>query len=304
MNSTLKDYLFLHFLVVILGFTAILGRFIEINPVALVFFRTAIASSAIALILFIKKDSFRVPSGLLVKLCLAGVILAFHWVCFFGSARLATISVSLVTFSTTSFFTSIVEPLGTGKRISRREVILGGLAIFGIILIFNFESQYYLGILVGLLGALLVAIYSTSNVIMTHKLPSRLINFYQLLAASFCLLVCYPFFLAMDWIEIDSTFPTSAGWMWLFILGTICTVFPHIAIVTLLRRFSAFTINLSLNMEPIYGIGLALLFFGETEHMSVGFYFGSALILLSVGLHAYWDRQKKALKVEPEGLSK
>lgn len=294
MNASLKDYAFLHFLVIILGFTAILGKLIEINPVALVFFRTAIASVFIAVLIKFKKHEFGVPKPLFIRLILVGLILAFHWVCFFGSARLSTVSISLITYSTTSFFTSFIEPLSTHKKISAREVILGSLAIVGILLIFNFESQYFLGIIVGLFGAFLVAIYSTSNAIMTHKLPSIIINFYQLSAACVGMLISFAVFYALNWVDLASSIPSKQGWFWLFVLSTFCTVFPYIAMVTLMKKFSAFTINLSLNMEPIYGVGLAILFFGQTEHMSNGFYFGSLLILFSVGLHSYWNRQKKS----------
>lgn len=302
MNSTLRDYLFLHLLVIILGFTGILGKVIEINPVAIVLIRTAIASIVIAGILFIRRRSFKVSKPLLIRLVIAGLILAFHWVCFFGSARLATVSISLITYSTASFFTSIIEPLITKKKVSIREVILGSFAIIGILLIFNFETQYFTGIMVGLLGAFLVAIYSTSNAVMTHKLPSNLINFYQLSAACVGMILSFPIFWKFNWIAIDSSIPSSRDWFWLVVLATGFTVFPYIAMVTLMRKFSAFTINLSLNMEPIYGVALALCFFGETEYMSNGFYFGSILILSSVLLHAYWNRQKKAPKAEPKEL--
>jgi drug/metabolite transporter (DMT)-like permease len=294
MESTFKDYLFLHLLVLILGFTAILGRLVEVNPVVLVILRTLIATVVIAALMLLKKQSFTVSRLVFWRLFMVGSILALHWICFFGSARLATVSVSLVTFSTTSFFTSIIEPLSTRKKISGREVLLGSLAVVGIFLIFSFEAQYIEGIIVGLLGSFLVAIYSSSNAIMTHKLPSRLINFYQLLAACIFMTLGYPLFLMFGWLTIDSSIPTYMDWVWIFVLATICTVFPYIAIVTLMKRFSAFTVNLSLNMEPIYGIGIAILIFGKTEHMSTGFYAGAALILSSVILHAYWNKQKKA----------
>jgi drug/metabolite transporter (DMT)-like permease len=116
------------------------------------------------------------------------------------------------------------------------------------------------------------------------------------------MILSFPIFWKLDWLDISSSIPTQRDWFWLVALATVFTVFPYIAMVTLMRKFSAFTINLSLNMEPIYGVALALFFFGETEYMSNGFYFGSILILASVLLHAYWDRQKKAPKAKPKEL--
>jgi drug/metabolite transporter (DMT)-like permease len=301
MEIRFKDYLLLHSIVVILGLTAILGKLINANPLILVLYRTAIATVIIFFLMIFQKNIFMITKGQLAKLIGVGLVLALHWLCFFGSARLATVSISLVAFSTTSFFTSLIEPFVNKKKVSLREVFLGIVVLLGILLIFKFESAYYQGIILGLMGAILSAIYSTANVILIREVSSRLINFYELLVAALAMLAIVLGAIYTQYLDLANLHLTFQDAIWVLVLASVCTVLPYIALVNLMKKFNAFTVTLSVNMEPIYGIALALLFFGETEKMTTGFYGGAALILSTVVLHAYWSRQKKAPKITSSG---
>lgn len=297
----LKDYLQLHFIVLILGFTAILGRLVTVDVYTLVLLRTGLASSGMALILFLRKNSFKVASSDFRLLVMVGCVIAIHWLCFFGSARLATVSVSLIVFSTTSFFTSIIEPIYHKRKISYFEVLLGIMVIVGIACIFTFEPQYLLGIIVGLIGAFLAAVFTIMNTKFTQRLVGAVINFYELASAFVFIGVLMVFSSTFGLFDIAFTIPSASDWLWILVLALGCTLYPYLKILDLLKRFSAFTINLSVNMEPIYGIVLALLIFGEKEKMSAGFYVGAVIILSTLVLHFWHTKHKKSLAARQQG---
>ena len=292
-----KDHTWLHAMVVLLGLTAILGKLITVSTVPLILYRTLIATSFFALIILFRKTPLPVGREWLPVLAV-GAILGVHWFCFFGSARMSTVSLSLVTFSTTSFFTSILEPLTHKRRISYRELFLGLLVVCGMAIIFRFESAYLPAILVGLLGAFLSSVYAVANSHLVKKYTSLVLNFGQLAGA---MLVCVLVLVLLSAVFRDTSLkylPEAADYLYLAVLGLLCTVLPYLKIVDLLRKFTAFTINLSVNMEPIYGIFMAWVIFGEAEQMSFQFYTGAILILLSLVLNAAWTRKKPSQKTE------
>jgi drug/metabolite transporter (DMT)-like permease len=291
MNSLAKDYLKLHFIVLIFGFTAILGQLIQISSVGVVFYRTLIASIGLGLILKLRKISFAIEKKRLFYLLGIGVIMAIHWLCFFGSARLSTISISLVTFSTTSFFTSWLDPLINRKKVKASEVFLGLLVVVGIYFVFKFEFHYLSGIAIGLLAAVLSSFYSILNGRIAGEMDSRIINFYELGGAFLTILLLLPVFIPLFELSVPDLLPSGSDVFWLFVLGVACTVFPYLELIDLFRKMSVFTVNLSINMEPIYGILLAWLIFGEKEKMSVGFYLGGGLIILSLVLHPFLNKK-------------
>ncbi len=297
MNATTTDYLKLHFIVVILGFTAILGRLTDVSSLGVVFFRTLIAATGIGLWMLYKKKSWNVSRVNFWRLAGTGGLMAAHWMCFFGSARVATVAVSLVCFSTTSFFTSLIEPYFRKKPISWLEVILGIFVVIGIAFVFTFESQYLTGIILGLIGALLAAIFSVLNAQFTNYIEARTITFYEMVGAFLSSWLLIPLvFLFADTQDFQLV-PSLQDWKWLLILGLVCTVFPYIELLHLLKKMTAFTVNLSVNMEPIYGIVMAYFIFGESEKMTPGFYVGAVLILITVVAHPLaekWRRRKSA----------
>lgn len=286
---TLKDYLKLHFVVVILGFTAILGRLTEVSTLGLVLVRTLIAVLGMGVILLYRKKSLRLSNKSTYYLLAIGGIVATHWLCFFGSARLSTVAISLICVSTTSFFTSILEPIFQKKKISIIEVFLGLLVVVGISFIFTFETHYTEGIVIGLLGALVGAFFSVLNVNVARKYDAQIVTFYQMLGAFLTALLLVPFILVFTETEMQ-LIPSPSDWVWLIILGLLCTVYAYTQLFLLLKKISAFTLNLSINMEPVYGILLAYFIFGEKEKMTTGFYVGASFILLTVVLHPLLNR--------------
>jgi drug/metabolite transporter (DMT)-like permease len=286
----LKDYLRLHILIIILSFTGILGKLMEANAVAVVSYRTFVAAVALFIILKIRGVSLKVNSKDFFLLVFTGMVLGLHWLCFFGSAKVSTVSISLVTFSTTSFFTSLLEPIFLKKKFNLPEIVLGILAIIGVAIMFSFEIKYFEGIIIGLMGAFLAAVFSIINSKLTHRFESQVITFYEISAAFLvCILVYFAFF------RNESMEISSKDWIWLLILSLGCTVIPHAQMIKLMKKLSVFTVNLSLNMEPIYGVVLAFLIFGESERMSPQFYFGGLLVLMSVFLHPFLGRILKRI---------
>jgi drug/metabolite transporter (DMT)-like permease len=198
--------------------------------------------------------------------------LGTHWLCFFGSAKTSTVSISLVTFATVSVFTSFLKPFILNQKVERREVIIALVATAAVILIFGFELKYHLGIFLGLLSALFAAIFSMYNAKLTFDFESRVISFFQP-KTGFLL--------------------HSQDFLWVAILGLVCTVYPQTQMIALMKKIDIFTVNLSLNLEPIYGIFMAFLIFGESEKMSIQFYIGAAILVGLVFLDAYLGSTEK-----------
>jgi drug/metabolite transporter (DMT)-like permease len=290
-KPTTTDYLKLQFIVAILGFTAILGRLTVISSLGVVFWRTLIAAAGMFIVAKLMKKNFALPFKKALPLLGIGVVMSLHWICFFGSARAATIAVSLVSFSTTSFFTSLIEPIVSKKKISWVEVFLGVLVVAGMYFVFKFEGKYLLGIIIGLIGAFLATIFSTINAKIANQYDAQLVTFYEMVGAFLGCFIYIPliiFFSKEEFLLI----PQGNDWLWIAILGLGCTVYPYIEMMKLLRKISAFMLNLSINLEPIYGIVLAYLVFGEKEKMTAGFYIGGVLILASVLLYPVLKRGK------------
>jgi len=280
-----QDYLKLHLIVVILGFTAILGRLTEVSSLSVVFYRTLLASIGMFIVVRFQKKNLAISFRQCLPLLGVGAIISLHWMCFFGSARASTVAVSLVTFSTTSFFTSLVEPLVKKTKISWIEVFLGALVVLGMYFVFTFESQYLTGILIGLVGAFLSTLFSVINSQFAQTYEAHVVTFYEMLGAFVASWILIPVIIFASPDNDYQLIPTGIDWLWIGILGLVCTVYPYNEMMKLLKKISAFTLNLSINMEPIYGILLAYLIFGEKEKMTTGFYIGGGLILLSVLLH-------------------
>jgi drug/metabolite transporter (DMT)-like permease len=295
-----KDYLILHFIVLIWGFTAILGLLISLPSLELVFYRTLIASIGVAALIYFKKESLVVPFPQLVKILGVGVLISLHWISFFWSARLSTASVCLAGMATTSLWTAFIEPLVNRTRIKWYEVVLGIVVISGLLVIFQFESGYWLGLSVALVSAFLAALFSVLNGRLSQRHTPYQITFYEMLAASLFALLLLPFYTelmtegnAIQWVW------TGLDWLWLLILGVICTVYPFSVTVELMKRLPVFSINLTMNLEPVYGIVLAVLILGESEKMTTQFYFGTLIILISVLIYPvlnYWNKRRKAVK--------
>ncbi|MBA4301034.1 MAG: EamA family transporter [Cyclobacterium sp.] len=299
-RRTVKDYLILHFIVLIWGFTAILGLLISLPSLELVFYRTLIAAVGVAGMVYFKKESLVVSPSQIIKIMGVGILISLHWITFFWSARLATASVCLAGMATTSLWTAFIEPLVNRTKIKWYEVVLGVIVISGLLVIFQFESGYWLGLSIALISAFLAALFSVLNGRLSRRHTPYQITFYEMLAACLFALVMLPFFseLMTDQKAIQWAW-TGWDWLWLLILGVICTVYPFSVTVELMKRLPVFSINLTMNLEPVYGIVLAVLILGESEKMTPQFYLGTLIILISVLIYPvlnYWNKRRKAVR--------
>jgi drug/metabolite transporter (DMT)-like permease len=282
MAADRKDYLLLHFIVLIWGFTAILGLFISIPAVEIVFFRTLLAFLALGVLLYFRKRNFRIGLAEIIKITATGILIAAHWILFFASARVSTASVCLAGMATCALWTSLLEPLMTGRKIKIFEVVLGFSVIIGLYVIFHFEFNHALGLFMAVASALLSSIFTIINGKFSVKHNPYMITFYEMIGACLGTVAFFPiykFYFAEEGLQLN---PTAIDWFYLLVLAVICTVYAYSISVELMKRMSAFTINLTVNLEPVYGIVLAFMFFGENEKMTPGFYMGTLIILLSV----------------------
>ena len=286
------DYIRMHFIVFLWGFTAILGKLITIPPVEMVFYRTLLAAGGMAVVMLFVKGRFRVsfPDG--IRLILIGFIVAIHWITFFGSARLANVSVSLVGFATASLWTALLEPLSNKKKINTIEVILGLLVIVGIVTIFSFDFRYKLGFVVGIISGFMASTFSVLNAKLIRRIDANTITLYEMTGAAIGILLFLPFYKTY-WAS-DHTLQlhaTAMDWVYMSILAFVCTVYAYTAAVELMKRVSVFFIQLTINMEPLYGMIMAIMVFGETEKMSLKFYIGAIIILMTVISYPFLRRK-------------
>jgi drug/metabolite transporter (DMT)-like permease len=282
MKPTFKDYLTLHFVVLILGFTAVLGKLMSVHTLGLIFFRTFLAALGFYIYFKIKELSVKIDNkGKWQLLGTGGIIIALHWFTFFYSAYISTVAISLAGLSTTSFWTSLIEPLWNKKRINFIEVMLGGVVILGLYLIFLFEFNHIGGLVLSILCAILGAIFSVMNGQYAKKYSPQIITFYEMMGAAITtsIPVLYILWSGNDAIKV---IPQGLDWLWILILAVVCTIYAYTESVNLVRIFSAYTFNLTLNLEPVYGILLAYSIIGQKERMTSGFYVGTLVILGSV----------------------
>lgn len=300
MTASLKDYLMLHFIVLIWGFTAILGLLISLPAIELVFYRTLIASIGVAFLFLFKKESLLISPRQMVKVTATGLIISLHWILFFWSARVSTASVCLAGMATTSLWTAFVEPVFNKSKIKWYEVGLGLMVISGLLVIFSFESGYWLGLFMALASAFLAATFSVINGKLTQQHSPYQITFYEMAGAclfSALFMPFYSYFLSEDGLKMNWE---GYDWFWLLILGGVCTVYAFSVSVELMKRLSVFSINLTINLEPVYGIILAVLVFGESEKMTPQFYLGTTIILISVLSYPvlnFFNKRRKAKRL-------
>ena len=272
----------MHLAVFLAGFTAILGKLITLNEGLLVWYRLFITVVTLWVILFIKKELKLIGWKDLVKIFGVGAIVAMHWVTFYGSIKYANVSVALVCFSATGFFTAFFEPLILRRRILLVEVLLGMLAIAGIYIIFNFNPQYKVGIIFGIISAMGSALFPIFNKQFIERFTPRVLTFYELGGGLIALTLLVPLYLWQ--FPAEYYLPTSSDWVWLLVLAWLCTVLCFDLQLNALKKISAFTANLTYNLEPVYGIILAFIFFRENEELDMHFYIGMGLIASAVVL--------------------
>ena len=282
-----KNLVILHFTVFIWGFTGILGKLISVSAVHLVWYRVLIASISLFFYFRFNRTQFKVSKAAFFRLVFTGALVGAHWILFFLSIKLSTVSVALVCFSSLTLFTAILEPLINKKRISGLEIISGLLIIIGIFVIFKFETQYTKGIIAGLICAVCASLFSIINARQVRHYQAPVIAFYEL-SGAFVWISLYLLFTA----GFDSSMAlTRSDFGYLFLLGTVCTSLAYVAGVSVMRELSPFRVALITNLEPVYGIIMSFLFFGDMNKMTTGFWIGAVIILSTIFLFPVAQKQ-------------
>ncbi len=292
MNITAKSHIKLHLIIIILGFTAVLGKLITLSAIDMVWYRMFIAFASLGIYIKYKNIPINYSFRAVAQMIGVGLIIALHWITFFYSIKVSNVSVALGCFASTAFFTSIFEPVIFKRKFNWLELSLGIIIIIGLYIIFQFEFRYKIGIISALISALLAALFTVLNKKFIANYHPVSISFYEM-ASGFVGITIIMLFSGKFANGIPT--PTSMDWLWLLILGIVCTSYAFVISVDVMKIVSAYTVALALNMEPVYGIILASIVFKSSEYMSFGFYAGTIIIILTVFLFPVINR-----KTEPK----
>jgi len=280
-----KAFFQLHIAVFLAGFTGILGRLITLNEGMIVWYRLFFTAVTMWILFWLMKKLKRIPLADILKITAVGFIAAMHWVTFYGSIKYANVSVALVCFSAISFFTALFEPLILKKRINWLELFLGLVTLSGIYIIFHFDTQFKTGIIIGLISAVLASLFPIYNREFLKRINVETMLTWQQTGGFLVLSALLPFYL--------QKFPTETfnpGWEntgWLLVLSWFCSVIAFQLSANALKRLSAFTVNLTYNLEPVYGILLAFAVYNENEYLSKWFFIGFGIIAAALITHIY-----------------
>lgn len=281
MNTTKRAYLELHIAVFLWGFTAILGDLIQLSAVVLVWWRVLLTSISLVFLIRTGKMLREMPRKILLRFSFAGVLTGLHWLTFYGAIKLANASIALICMATCAFFTAIIEPFFMKQKVKWWEIFLGFLIIPGMVLVVeNVDVSMHLGIWVGLLASFLAALFSILNKKWIEDAEPLSITFIEMGSAWIFLCLALPFFFYAD--PEAAFMPTGRDFLLLIVLALLCTTFTWVLALRSLKHLSAFASTLTVNMEPVYGIVLAILILKEHRELSTGFYWGVALIMVVV----------------------
>jgi len=276
----------LHLAVLLWGFTGVLGRAITLDAPVLVWYRMLLTALFMAGILTWRKQWVPVARSDMRQLVAVGCLMGLHWVAFYGAIKFANASIALVCLSTASVFTSLLDPLVNKGKYDYREVLLGLLALGGVYFIYQFQQVYGLGIIFGVIAAILSSVFTVLNKSVAHKYPARTMVFYEMTTGwvfiSLLLPLQFVYKPGTAFLPALGTHWWQNDWLWLVILSLCCTVWAQSLAITALKKLSSFTVTLSVNLEPVYGMLLAFLFYQENHELASGFFIGMGLILLSV----------------------
>lgn len=286
-----NSYLKLHVAVILSGFTGIFGKLISLNEGLLVWYRTFF--SAIILFFLIKLTKVITQLNIREKINIGkiGVFIAIHWVFFYASIKYSNISIGVVCYCLTSFFTAIFEPLLNKTKLVFSQLVFSAITLLGISLIFHFDSSYHTGILLGCISSAFAALYTIYNEKLVKSYDSKVINYYQMVGGTICLGLFMPFYLIF--FPVDTVLPSTTDFYYLILLSLFCTVGLYVLFAEALKKIPAFTTNLTFNLEPIYAIILAFVFFNEGKEMSQSFYLGLFFVMTSVILQTIISLRKK-----------
>jgi drug/metabolite transporter (DMT)-like permease len=275
----IRQHIKLHIIVLILGFTAVLGKLISVPAIPLVWYRMIIAAVSLLILMLFSRKSPALPVKVIMRLALTGLVVAAHWLAFFHAIKVSNIAVTLSCLSATTLFTAFIEPLSQKRRISWIEVFIGAVIIAALYMIYQFETRYVSGILFALLAALLACLFSVMNKNIATRYDTRAIAFWEMLSGFIAISI---FILCTTPLSQINLAISLTDLIWLIILGTICTALAFAETIAVMKKLSAYVVVLVINLEPVYGIILAYFIFGESEHMTTGFYLGTLILLASV----------------------
>ncbi|MFT3950171.1 MAG: DMT family transporter [Agriterribacter sp.] len=286
-----KTYLLLHIAVILAGFTGVFGKLISLNEGLLVWYRVFFSS----VILFFIVKMFHIQGGVSFKeklnIAKAGMLITIHWIFFYASIRYSNISIGVVCYCLTSFFTAVFKPLINRSRFIPSELLLSVLTVFGISLIFHFDTSYRLGIGLGFISSAFAALYTIYNERLVKKYDSRFMNFYQMLGGTIGLGILLPVYL--HFFPVQHFLPGLKDTFYLVLLSLFCTVGLYVLFAEVLKKIPAFTVNLTFSLEPVYAIILAFLFFNENKEVNFSFYLGLFFVMASVVLQTVVSVRKK-----------
>lgn len=275
-----KSFVFLHVAVLLGGFTGIFGKLITINAAALVWFRVAISSILLYGILKGTKQFKHYRLKEMFRLGVSGLLPCFFWAFFYASIKYSNVSIGVVCFCLTGFFTAVLNPVINKQKLAVSELFLSALTLAGVSLIFHFDTKYRTGIVLGTVSSFFGSLYIMGNEKLVRRYDTSMINFYQLLGATVGLGLLLPLYMHFE--PAQQMLPTAMDWVYLLLLSLFCTVGLYLLVAEALKDISAFTVNLSFNLEPVYSILLAMVIFRENKVLNGSFYWGLSLIMISV----------------------
>ena len=291
MNLPTKTYyyLILHLTVFIWGFTGILGKLINMPSSSIVLDRMLIAFVTLIIVTIVKKRKEIVLWRYKWQMLFVGFITAAHWATFFEAIKVSNISVTLCCLSSCSFFIALIQPLFLKNKLKFYEIILGLFVVLAIYIIFSFENKFSLGIILSLFSAFFAAIFSVWNAVLIKNNSSLVITLYEMLGGTITMSI---YLLIIGEFNVHSIIPYGYDLFYVLVLGIICTALAFLLGTEVLKELSPFTVSISINLEPIYAILLALWFFGESEIMSIEFYIGAAIILSTIIINAFFKARE------------
>ena len=279
-----KAFIQLHLSVMLAGFTGLFGKLITLNEVDIVWYRMLFTS----IILLVFTGLPQIERKKLLQLGGCGALLGLHWMLFYGSIKASNVSIGVICYSLVGFFTAIIEPIIYRKKISTIEILFSLITVFGLLCIFSFDARYRYGISIGVLSSFVAALYGVCNKKVSVGVKTRTVLFYQMSAGLVVVSMIIPFYLVMFPAHQDVlVIPEGSNLWWMLCHALFCTVAMYILQIQALRTLSAFTVNLTYNLEPCYTIAIAFIVFHEARELNFSFYIGIALILISVILQTW-----------------
>ncbi len=286
-----RSYLLLHIAVLLAGFTGIFGKLISLNEGLLTWYRVIIASITLFFVLKLFRISSRISFPEKFAIARVGMLITIHWIFFYASIKYSNISIGVVCYCLTSFFTAIFKPLIDQKRFNTSELLLSTLTLVGISLIFHFDAVYQLGILLGVISSAFAALYTIYNERLAKQYNSILINYYQMTGGTVGLSLLLPAYLYF--FPVRSLIPGLEDTLYLIVFSVFCTVVLYVLFAEVLKKIPAFTVNLTFNLEPVYSIILAFAFFNESKEVNLSFYAGLFFVMASVVLQSFISVRKE-----------